>query len=133
MKALFFALITTLSVSANAHHTDLHNAVIDACASVAPVAILAKDNMPFWSQSKDTEEKMNCYETLKTMIEQATDEQIIGTEAAFNGTLKFCGNDQEYARFIKENRVNNNEFTVEAAAQDSMTPVFKPKQYFFND
>lgn len=132
MKVL---IALTLAFGFSTAHAEEEIMNLAACAAVTPIAVLAKDNMPYWSESQDLAEKSACYNALKAIAQDATVDQIAELEEAFDGQVRILTNDIEFADFVKANKTvsaSSPEYVVESAVE-TLTPVYKPKAIFFQN
>lgn len=105
-------------------------ATFQSCESVETIAVLAKDNMPYWARSTDAVATAKCYEIIKEFVNEANDDDIRELEEAFVGQVRVFLQDREFAGFIREQNPQAQPMVIEAAYQ-SMTPVVKAPQFFF--
>ena len=105
-----------------------------ACEMAQPIALLAKDNRPYWSgQDVSATERRFCYETLKTFADSATADDIVQLEEAFDGQVRIITNDDEFAAFINSNSPASLPFIVDQETIESITPIMKPKKTLFQN
>lgn len=108
MKIFFFAIIAALVLPAHAHHTEGHLAMpsFESCESVGTMALLNKDNQPYWVADGQSEDIQSCYEDLKTFSAQATPSMIQQLELEYDGQIRIFKTDLEFVKFIQQNEQN---------------------------
>lgn len=108
MKTFFFAIIAAFMFPAHAHHTQSHEGApaFESCESVGAMAVLNKDNRPYWTNSSNSEAIKSCYEDLKAFFNKATPKMIYQFENEYEGQIRIFNNDIEFVEFIQENQQN---------------------------
>jgi hypothetical protein len=103
----------------------------DVCENVIPMAVLTKDNMPYWSDTNaPLQSKIACYDSLKFVANNASREDLNQIEDEYEGKIRFFSNDRDFAQFIKEHQTHPSAFVVEASTT-SYTPVYQLKKTIF--
>ena len=112
MKTLLTLLFVSFSITAHAHHIEGHEMpTFEACENVS-IAVLNKDNLPYWAPTPQVGNVAGCYEELRIFSQKATPRMINQFEQEFEGQIRFFDNNVDFAGFIQENAPN-----VEPTAQ----------------
>lgn len=108
MKTFFFAIIAAFMFPAHAHHVQNHEGMpsFESCESVGTMALLNKDNQPYWANSSNSEAIQSCYEDLKVFSNKATPKMIHQFESEYEGQIRIFNSDIEFVEFIQENEQN---------------------------
>jgi hypothetical protein len=108
MKTFFFVIIAAFMFPAHAHHTQNHEDLpsFESCESVGAMALLNKDNQPYWADSSNSEAIQSCYEDLKIFSNKATPKMIHQFENEYEGQIRIFNSDIEFVEFIQENQQN---------------------------
>ena len=93
------ALITAFFViPAHAESSELN---FEPCTRVVSLAVLNKDNYPYWVQSPIQQtDVVICYNSVKTFVSQATDGEIAELETFFEGRIRVFSEDSDFKRFL---------------------------------
>ena len=94
------------------------------CEPVEAIALLAKDNMPYWAKG-EAPSKAACYQVLKAFAAVATSDDVTVLEEAYEGRVRIFADDLSFAQFIQEQQ-GANSFQVDAMKPQSLLPVFQP-------
>lgn len=101
-------------------------AEISACNTVT-MALLAKDNFPFWSDENAPKAQVKmCYDLLKDASINASPEQMENLLSAFNGNARIFYNDKDFSQFIKEHRPSQQQMVLHIPKSATLTPAIKP-------
>lgn len=121
MTKLLFAIIVTMSATA-AHAS---GEMFEACEHVSDMAVLAKDNVPFWSNNRNANVQA-CYSDIQEFLDVATDEQIAQFNAEYAGQIAIYSTDSAFAEHIVAKKNGAPAFQINVPASQSLTPVIKP-------
>jgi hypothetical protein len=118
------AIIASLAFSMTAHAGEMFS----ECEEVEQMAVLAKDNTPFWSKEKVAHMyAKSCYEDIKEFIVVASEEDIQQFNEEYQDQIVIFSNDADFARFVVSKKESNQNFAVEATTgSKGLTPVIQP-------
>ncbi|MCC6138778.1 MAG: hypothetical protein IT287_09105 [Bdellovibrionaceae bacterium] len=119
-KILATVFMMMIAASAQANQE-----IFSACEEVSNMAVLAKDNVPFWTADRNSNVKP-CYSDIKSFIAQASMEDVAQFNAEYNGQITIYANDSEFAEHITNSKSENLTFAIPAPINKSLTPVIKP-------
>lgn len=123
-KILVAAIMTVFTVSASASE------MFSACEEVSEMAILAKDNVPFWTANRNS--KVNsCYSDIKEFLAEASMEEVAQFNSEYEGQITIYANDSDFAQHIKSKHTEALTFAIPAPINKSLTPNIKPSAKFF--
>ncbi len=133
MNALLVLVFITFTATAHAHHVNGHTAPnFEACENVQ-IAILNKDNRPYWSPLQ-SDRVASCYESLRLFSQKATPKMINTFTEEYEGQILFFDTNEAFANFI---HANTDEYAPEAEvspvsykSQLSIISPVEPKQLF---
>lgn len=126
MKAII-ALVIALSALA-AHAENDNN--FTHCEKVEAMAVLAKDNLPYWAQVKNAAAQ-NCYIAVTQLINEGTDDQIVHFQIEHNNNIRVFKTDEEFAGFIQAHSDDYVPFTINYPEYPTDIPVVTPVHYTF--
>jgi hypothetical protein len=115
----------TLLVSLFALSAQANDALFAACEQVSEMAVLAKDNIPYWTNNRNTNVE-SCYSDIKEFISAATSEDIAQFNSEFEGQIVICTTDTDFAHYVTEKKSDEQKFIIPISSQNSLTPVIKP-------
>ncbi len=106
MKTLFTLLFVSFATTAHAHHIEGHEMPsFEACENVF-IAVLNKDNLPYWAPTPQAGNVSGCYEDLRIFSQKATPKMINQFVEEYEGQIRFFDNNVEFAGFIQQNQSN---------------------------
>ena len=134
MKTLFTLLFVSFATAAHAHHIEGHEMpTFEACENVM-IAVLNKDNLPYWAPTPQVGNVAGCYEDLRIFSQKATPKMINQFVEEFEGQIRFFDNNVDFAGFIQQNEQNfepSAQVTpVNFGSQISVLTPVKPGQLF---
>lgn len=110
MKTLFTLLFVSFATTAHAHHIEGHEMAaempsFEACENVM-IAVLNKDNLPYWAPTPQVGNIAGCYEDLRIFSQKATPKMINQFVEEYEGQIRIFNTDVEFAGFIQQNQPN---------------------------
>lgn len=134
MKTLFTLLFVSFATNAHAHHIEGHEMPsFEACENVF-IAVLNKDNLPYWAPTPQAGNVSGCYEDLRIFSQKATPKMINQFVEEYEGQIRFFNSNVEFAGFIQQNQPNfepSAEITpVSFGSQISVITPTQPGQLF---
>ncbi len=121
MTKFIFAIIIT--VSGFAAHAN--NEMFSACEHVSDMAVLAKDNVPFWSENRNSNVQA-CYSDIEEFLAVATEEQVAQFNEEYAGQISIYSTDIDFAAHITAKKKGAQTFEIKVPATGSLVPVIKP-------
>lgn len=115
----------TLLVSLFAVSAQANDELFATCEHVSEMAILAKDNIPYWTNNRNSHVQ-SCYADIKEFLLVATAEDIAQFNTEFEGQLVICTTDMDFAQYVTEKKTDEQKFMIPTPTQNSLTPVIKP-------
>lgn len=118
-KLTITLLVSMFAISAHA------NDMFATCEHVSDMAILAKDNIPYWTANRNTNVQ-SCYADIKEFIAVATPEDIAQFNAEFEGQIVIHTTDVDFAQYVTAKKTHEQAFVIPTSTHESLTPVIKP-------
>lgn len=106
---------------ANTNSTDM----FATCEHVSDMAVLAKDNVPFFTANRNSNVK-SCYADIKEFVAVASADEVAQFNAEYDGQIVIYTTDAEFAAHVTSQKSEAQAFVMPSAKFDSLTPVIKP-------
>lgn len=120
--SLFF-----ISSTSNAQDTQ---DVFAACEEVSEMAILAKDNVPFWTTNRNSAVQ-SCYEDIKEFLIEASAEDMNQFNTEYTGQIVIYTSDIDFANHIRAKAQPAKKYSFPIPASQKITPNITPHQNTF--
>lgn len=123
----WIVILFSLSISSQAFALPL----LLQCENVRGMAVLAKDNIPYWSVEPVTETSpaRSCYHGIKALLKVASSEDIAQFNAEYEGQIVIASTDEEFAQFVEQNKTDDDAFSINDNAKNNvLIPVIKPSK-----
>jgi hypothetical protein len=129
MKTFFTLLVISFSLTAHAHHSDNHEMpTFEACENVF-LAILNRDNLPYWAPFPQAGNVSKCYEDVRIFSQRATPKMINTFVEEYQGQIQIFDNNVDFANFIQANEPDfNPSAQVTPTSFESQISVITPIQ-----
>lgn len=118
-------LLITIIVSMSATAAHASGEMFEACEHVSDMAVLAKDNVPFWSENRNSNVQA-CYSDIEEFLAVATAAQVEQFNAEYAGQIAIYSTDVDFAAHIAAKKTGGPVFEIKMPAVNSLTPVIKP-------
>lgn len=117
-------LVITILVSVCAFSAQA-NEFFATCEHVTDMAVLAKDNVPYWTANRNSNVQ-SCYADVKEFIAVATADEIAQFNAEYAGQIVIFATDADFAQHVSSKKSHEQAFVIPMSVDNNITPVIKP-------
>ena len=98
-------LILVTFILTQIHFAKAADTAFEACESLPVMAVLAKDNFPYWTtpvRDNNTDQVEQCYELVVDVANFGTPSDLDLLQNELNGQLKVFKSDADFSKFVTE-------------------------------
>ena len=125
---MFSFIVSLLAVTiTHAEPTDLTEVDFEPCTRILSLAILNKDNSPYWAQQpSEAADVIACYNSVRTFSKDASEDEIANLENAFGGRIRIFHSDADFGQYLEDVGFEADVTVEESEVVSTQFPSFTP-------